>query len=202
VATYLETQTRIANELNRSNLGDEIKLAILSAIDYYGKRRWWWNEYVGTLSTAASTAYVALPSDFVDLDELQITVNGTKRKIRRTPYVDILAMRENSSTGEPTDFDLYQDRIELYPIPDAIYTLTISYVKTLTVLSADADTNAWLDEAEELTRLHAKKDLYANKIRDMGMAKDMQALEDSTLLRMESLNHRRTTTGRTRAYYL
>jgi len=202
VATYLETQTRIANELNRSNLGDEIKLAILSAIDYYGKRRWWWNEYVGTLSTVASTAYVALPSDFVDLDELQVTVNGTKRRICRTSYVDILAMRENSSTGEPTDFDLYQDRIELYPIPNAIYTLTISYVKTLTVLSADADTNAWLDEAEELIRLHAKKDLYANKIRDMSMAKDMQALEDSTLLRMESLNQRRTTTGRTRAYYL
>lgn len=202
MATYLETQTRIANELNRSNLGDEIKLAILSAIKYYGKRRWWWNEYSTTLSTTSSVAYVALPSDFVELDELQITVNSVKRKLRRTPYSDLLSMRANSSNGEPSDFDLYQDRIELYPIPDATYTLTIAYVRSLTVLSADADTDEWLDEGEELIRTRAKKMLYAEKIRDMAMAKDLQALEDSVLLRMESLNQRRTTTGRTRAYYL
>ncbi len=53
---------------------------------------------------------------------------------------------------------MYQDRINLFPIPGSTYTLTIHYLKALTALSADSDTNAWLTEGEELIRLHAKAD--------------------------------------------
>jgi hypothetical protein len=202
MASYLDTQTRIAGELNRSNLTAEIRLAILSAIEYYGKRRWWWNEYSDTLSTVANQEYVALPTDFIDLDSLEITIAGTKRPLYKRDFQDIVQWRANSSAGQPTDYALYQNRIELFLVPDATYPITIKYVKSLTVLSADADTNAWLTDAEELIRLHAKKDLYASRIRDTNAAKDMQALEDSCLLRMESLHQRRTSTGKLRAYYL
>ena len=201
MATYLETQTRIANELNRTNLTAEIKLAILSAIEYYGKRRWWFNEESTTLVTVSSTAYVALPSDFIEMDKLEITTTSTL-PLNQTTINDMLEWRSTTSTGEPSDYCLYQNRIELYPTPDAVYSLPIHYIKSLTVLAADTDTNLWLTDMEELVRLHAKKDLYANKIRDTNSAKDMQALEDSVLLRLESLNQRRVTTGRTRAYYL
>ena len=201
MATYLETQTRIANELNRTNLTAEIKLAILSAIEYYGKRRWWFNEESTTLVTVSSTAYVALPSDFIEMDKLEITTTSTL-PLNQTTINDMLEWRSTTSTGEPSDYCLYQNRIELYPTPDAVYSLPIHYIKSLTVLAADTDTNLWLTDMEELVRLHAKKDLYANKIRDTNSAKDMQALEDSILLRLESLNQRRVATGRTRAYYL
>ena len=201
MATYLETQTRIANELNRTNLTAEIKLAILSAIEYYGKRRWWFNETSDTLVTVSSTAYVALPSDFIEMDKLEVT-NTSNRPLNQTTIEEMLEWRSTSSTGEPSDYCLYQNRIELYPTPDAVYSLPIHYIKSLTVLSADTDTNLWLTDMEELIRMHAKKDLYANKIRDTNSAKDMQALEDSVLLRLESLNQRRVATGRTRAFYL
>jgi len=202
MATYLETQTRIANELNRSGLTAEIKLAILSAVEYYKKRRWPWNEYSTTLTCVTDTAYVALPSDFVELDKLQITVGTQKRPLMQRDYGQIVDWRANSSSGEPTEFALWQNRIELYLVPNSTYTLTIHYVRSLTALSADTDENAWLTDAEELIRLHAKKDLYANKIHDVASAKDMQALEDSALLRLESWHQRRTATGRTRSYYL
>ena len=202
MATYLETQTRIANEVDRTGLTAEIRLAILSAIEYYGRRRWPWNEYSDTLSTTASQEYVALPSDFVELDKLEVTVSSTKRPMRQREYGEIVAMRPGSSSGQPTDFALYRNRLELFRTPDTTYTLTIHYVRTLTVLSADADTNTWLTDAEELIRLHAKADLYANVIRNMKAATDMRTMENDVLLRMESLNQRRTGTGRTRAYYL
>ncbi len=202
MATYLETQTRIANELSRSNLAAEIRLAILSAIEYYGRRRWWWNEYSDTLATVSSTAYVALPSDYVEMDKLEITIGSNNRPMCLQSMEDILKWRANSSTGQPTDYALYRNRIELYPTPSAVYSLPIHYIKSLTALALDADTNAWLTDAEELIRLHAKKQLYANKIRDTKAAQDMQALEDSALLRLESMNQRRVATGRTRAFYL
>lgn len=202
MATYLETQTRIANELNRDGLTAEIKLAILSAIEYYGKRRWPWNEYSDTLATVASTAYVALPTDFIELDLLQVTIGSSDRPLKLRDMNSLVLMRSNSSAGQPTDYTLYRNRIELYRTPDAIYSLPIHYVRKLTVLSDDTDENAWLTDAEELIRLHAKVDLYANKIRSMKGAQDVRALETDCLLRMESLNQRRTTTGRTKAYYL
>jgi hypothetical protein len=202
MATYLETQNRIANELNRSGLTAEIKLAILSAVEYYKRRRWPWNEYSTTLTCVIGTEYVALPTDFVELDKLQVTVGGQKRPLFQRDYSQIVDWRANSSNGEPTDFALWQNRIELFRVPNDTYTLTIHYIRSLAVLNADADENAWLTDAEELIRLHAKKDLYANKIRDTRSAQDMQALEDSALLRMESWHQRRTATGRTRAYYL
>lgn len=202
MATYLETQTRIANELSRDDLTAEIKLAILSAIDYYKKRRWPWNETASTLTTTASVAYVALPSNYIELDKLQITIGSNNVKMRQQPMYDIIEWRTNSTTGQPTDYAIYQNRVELYPTPNDAYNLPIYYLYELTVLSADADTNTWLTDAEELIRLHAKKDLYVNKIKNTKAAQDMQAMEDSVLLRMESWNQRRTGTGKTKAYYL
>ena len=202
MASYAEMQSRIANELNRANLTAEIKLAILSAVEYYGRRRWWFNEAASTIATVASQAYASLPSDFVEMDSLQVTVSASNRPLRQISMNQLLTFRESSSNGQPTDYAMHQNRIELYRTPDAIYSLPVTYIKSLTVLAIDADTNAWTTEAEELIRLHAKKDLYANKIHDMDMAKDTQALEDSALYRLESLNQRRTTTGRTRSYYL
>lgn len=202
MATYLETQQRIATELNRSDLSTPIQSAIKSAIAYYKKRRFWWNETTGSLSCTASQAYVTLPTDFVDLDYLQVTIGSTLNELRRVSYFDIVKWRANSSEGQPTDFDLYQNRIELFRVPDSTYTLTIHYVKELTVLSGDSDENAWLTDGEELIRCHAKRDLYIHNIRNTAAAQDMQAMVDSALFRLESQNTRRTTTGKTRAYYL
>lgn len=202
MATYLETQQRIADEINRDDLTSNIRQEILSAIEYYKQRRFWWNETTATTTTVASTNYVSLPSDFVDLDIIQITVGSNTTVLDQVLYSDIVKWDINGQTGQPTSYALYQDRVRLYPTPNSTYTITFHYVKALTALSADADTNAWLTDGEELIRLHAKKLLYANKIRNAKAAQDMAALEELTLLRLESRNQRRVTTGRLKASYL
>lgn len=202
MATYIETQQRIASEISRDDLTTNIRQEILSAIEYYKQRRFWWNETTGTTTTVASTNYVSLPSDFVDLDILQITVGSNTTKLLQQTYDDIVGWDINGQTGQPTSFALYQDRVRLYPTPNDAYTITFHYVKALAELSDDADENAWLTDGEELIRLHAKKMLYANKIRNAKAAQDMAALEELVLLRLESRNQRRVTTGRLKASYL
>ena len=202
MATYIETQQRIADEISRDDLTTNIRQEILSAIEYYKQRRFWWNETTGTTTTVASTNYVSLPSDFVDLDILQITVGSNTTLLKQETYEAIVDWDINGQTGQPTSFALYQDRVRLYPTPNDAYTLTFHYVKALTALSADSDTNAWLTDGEELIRLHAKKMLYANKIRNAKAAQDMAALEELVLLRLESRNQRRVATGRLKASYL
>lgn len=202
MATYIETQQRIADEISRDDLTTNIRQEILSAIEYYKQRRFWWNETTGTTTTVASTNYVSLPSDFVDLDILQITVGSNTTLLKQETYEAIVDWDINGQTGQPTSFALYQDRVRLYPTPNDAYTLTFHYVKALTALSDDADSNAWLTEGEELIRLHAKKMLYANKIRNAKAAQDMAALEELVLLRLESRNQRRVATGRLKASYL
>jgi hypothetical protein len=206
MATYLEMQTRIAGEINRTNLTAEIKKAILSAVNYYEKRRWWWNEFVASFSTVAYMESVSLPSTattgLAELLRLDITQGSSRYQLQHIEQDEYHDRQLNDMTGIPTAYTIWQDNIFLSPTPNAVYTGIASYIGTLATLNLDADTNAWTTEAEELIRLHAKKDLYANKIHDMAMAKDMQALEDSVLYRLESLNTRRTTTGRLKASYL
>jgi hypothetical protein len=65
-------------------------------------------------------------------------------------------------------------------------------------LSADGDTNAWCNEAEQLIRCHAKLLLYANVLEDndgaqRGCRREIQAFKDPGSITKTSA---RTATGR------
>jgi hypothetical protein len=80
-------------------------------------------------------------------------------------------VQDGTVTGIPKQYSRYANRIRLYPIPDDAYTITMRYIYKLDALSADTDTNAWVDECEELIRQAAKRVLCI----DVLMADDMAA---------------------------
>lgn len=100
----------------------------------------------GSVSTTASDATVSLPSDCafvraVDRDFGDNRYAALKR-------VNLLQTYRLSGTGEPVAYMLHGDdsainagpgTIRLWPIPDAAYTLRITYDAMWTALSADAD---------------------------------------------------------------
>ena len=166
MSTYGTMQTRIADELARSDLTSQIKLAIQSAIAHYSGKRFWFNEAQATASTSDGTEYYAVPNDFQSIDSLRITVNGTTYTLESQPWVWMDEAQSNSAyKGQPIYYAIYAQQFRLYPIPDAVYTLKLSYQKALGSLSADGDTNAWMVEGERLIRMRAKWDLFSNVIR-------------------------------------
>ncbi len=178
MSTYGTMQTRIADEIKRTDLTAQIQSAILSAIEFYKTDRFWWNESRSTAATVASQEYYGLPADFLSLDFIGVTVSS--RYYQLTPKsaheMDSINWGAGTYTGYPAYFALYENNLRLYPIPNAVYTLTIAYLKQLTALSAAADSNQWTVAAEELIRLHAKIDLMENLIRGPEAVGEAQVL--------------------------
>lgn len=198
VSTYGEMQTRIATELVRDNISNEIKAAIQSAIKHYETTRFWFNEVTATALTAVNQERYPVPSNMIELDSLNMTSNGTNDPLTRRDWSYIDGISTSSSTGRPQDFCIYRDEIYLYPIPDAVYTLTLAYVKSLSTLTLDADTNAWMTDAEILIRSKAKWNLFTNLIRDYEAADRMRDQEMTELSRLSGLTARKISSGRLR----
>lgn len=108
------------------------------------------------------------------------------------------------STGgsQPCQYAYYQDRILLYPTPNAVYGLIVSYTKRLTTLSADADNNGWTNFCEPLIRSRAKWDIFKNLLYMPALATLAKQEEVDALAMLDEDRTQRNTTGRTTAVYL
>lgn len=197
MATYQEVQDRINNEyLNRGTFIEETKTAIKAAIRHYEKRHWNFNETAVALATSAGQSYVTFPSNYLILDSLQITVDGIDEDLIRRNRAWIQSRNAIRSQAIPTDFATYLNRINLSPIPDAIYALPFEYVKRLDTLSAATDTNAWLEGAfEDLICYHAAKIVWGVAIRNDKEAAKFAGLENIVLSGLES-HFDETTSGK------
>lgn len=198
MSTYGEMQTRIATEIVRDNISNEIKSAIQSAIKFYENTRFWFNEVTATALTAVNQNRYPVPTNLIELDSLNITVNGNEYTLERRDWSYINSIQVSASTGIPTDYAIYRDELYLYPTSDAVYTLTMAYVKSLPVLSNDSDTNAWMTDAEILIRSKAKYNLYTNLIRDYEAASIMRGEEKEALINLLGLTARKIISGKIR----
>ena len=200
MTTYADMYGRILDELTRSDLTSQAKNSIQSAISFYEDTPFWFNDEIATASTTASTEYYALPSDFRRDRSLTCTVNGNayplKRRSQKT--LDNWFINSTNYTGYPSDYAIYKEQFRLYPIPNGTYTLTLSYVKQLSTLSADADTNAWMVEGEELIRSRAEYDLCMRVLKKPDWASLYKGLETEVLDNLKSASIPFQLTGYTR----
>ena len=165
---YTDMQTRIADEIARSDLTSQIQLAILSAVKHYSKERWYFTETNTTFSTVAGTQTYALPTDFKAMERVRLTYpTNSFQDLTYRPFEYLGQITSISTlTGPPQDYSIYAQQIWVYPIPDTVYTITEYYEQELASLSSSGD-NAWMVDGEELIRSRAKADVYENVIRDL-----------------------------------
>jgi hypothetical protein len=176
--TYATMQTRIANELHRTDLSSDghITNAIKSAIKHYERERWYFNEATtsASLTTSASQAFYSLPDDFMKLDALTVTISSAKSDLDPMPYIEMDARDSANSNGVPRWYSVYKNQLRYFPIPDSAYVVTMSYQKRLATLSADADTNEWISDLEELIRTKAEEILCRTVIKDVDHANTLR----------------------------
>lgn len=201
--TYGDMQTRIANELHRSDLAtnNHITNAIKSAIRHYERERWYFNETTtsASLTTVASTATYALPANFMEMDNVMLTQGGWKHRLDPVAYIELDSIDAGSTSlnGVPRNYAIFGNLLRHYPVPDAAYTTTISYQKRLTELSASTDTNEWVDDFEQLIREKAKEILNRDVINNYEAADRIaQNIERSTYPRMRAESDKRLMSGK------
>jgi len=172
MATYGQMQTRIADELSRSDLTTHIQYAIKDAIKAYEAQKFFFNElYRQTATVSTGESSISLPTNVAKIDKMQIRRNTSNDDWLTHRDLDtILQLQSPLIQSQPTEFAIYNDRILFDCESDQVYPLYITGVQKFTELSASGDTNAWTTQAEELIRLRAKAIVYADVIMDQALA--------------------------------
>lgn len=201
MSTYDEMRNSIISDMARE--GEEgitaaTDNAISLAIKHFETISWHFLDTTGTVVTESGTEYYDLPSDF-GAREISVTLErngGTYSLTRRTfKHIDDVAV--STTLGAPYDYAMYGDQIRFYPVPDATYTATVAYSKSLGPPTA-AGSNAWTTECEGLVRARAEWQLYALRYHDAEAASIAKSVEDMLFVELWRKNGQRVMTGVTR----
>lgn len=149
-------KARIADELARSDLTTQIQSEIQSAINHYKHRRFLFNELEATSVTVKDEEFIAAPADMIEIDQFRVTISNRTYPLDPVAYGEITDVDETLYSGHPVRYALYNQQIRLYPTPNDAYPLIISYLTEFGPLNQDTDTNAWMDDGEELIRERAR----------------------------------------------
>ena len=145
IGTFAELKTATANWLDRSDLTARIPEFITLAEARFNRiLRIRDMETVSTaISTSAGTREYSLPTGFVQMKGFHLTTDPLTPLAYITPEM-MTRLWAGSSKGKPEVFTIIADNVRLGPNPDAVYTTSMLYYKTLTALSDSATTNDML----------------------------------------------------------
>jgi hypothetical protein len=200
MTTLLDLKSRIAADLSRDDLTSQIANAVSDAIKFYARQRFWFNQSRSlTFNTATGQSDYGAANNpvipnIVRIDALFLPQNQSVFALDRFEPVDFEVVSASFGGGRPTAFTVIDNTIRLWPTPDAIYTLRLHAHYKLPY-PADAETNPWTDDAEELIRSHAKMLLYIDLLEDPDGAGRMQAKLPFLLEALNVETSARITTG-------
>jgi hypothetical protein len=162
MATYKDLQETIALDyLNRVDLLPEVRRAIQRSIKATEAERFWFNETATAL--VAATA-VAVPTNFLALDRLEITIANADYQMFQRSFDEIRDMNVTRITGQPTNFAYHANAFQLALYPDSAYAMICYYIKSLPVLAIDTDSNPWTNELANYIGHLAALDMCMNVI--------------------------------------
>ena len=143
LSNYSELQTSIAEFLNRDDLTAKIPdFIVLAEAQMNAELRHWRMEKRATASL--DSQYTAVPVDFIQPVRFSIT-GSTISSLSQTDSKTITDLRtaNNNPSGRPTEYTILDGSIEVYPIPDATYTLELLYYEKLDALNS-GNTSNWV----------------------------------------------------------
>jgi len=149
-----------------------------------------------TASIAAATAYIALPSDFLELIFLELIQGTTRYVVDGREAVRVLHTERpaTTETGVPRKLTRIADDFYFDVITDVAYTRDWSYYRRLPVLTASTtgtpipNSNWWSEQAEEafIMSILNKASMYVTGI----SAEDKKKWKEAALETREALRLR------------
>ena len=205
MTTRSDIEEQIADDLARSDLSNQIGNAVDAAIRAYRFERFGFNEaYRVTATASVSADYFALSSltntRFRKIDRIRLLRDaGNYIDLYRRDY-DWIASRQDAGTvSMPSEYAVYNDKILFDCKADQTYTLAIDGLKELgSAASASysaGDTSAWFNDARELIRHRAKREVYTHVLKDMELASAAAAAEKDAYNLLKSEMDQVVTTG-------
>lgn len=203
MSTLGDMKARIAEEVFRDDLGAAIAREIASAIRFYQNKRIYFQErYDFVFDTVAGQAFygaVDAPeiANLISIDFVAVSYNGS---ITTLEYRDPALLEQYTfppSSGYPYNYTYYQSQLRLYPVPTSVIPVRVAGLITKPAPATDVETdNPWMNDAEELIRCRAKRNLYLHSLGDQAMGAVMKAMEDEALDSLRTETSMRTQVDR------
>lgn len=137
-----DLQSRVADELSRSDLTSQINLEITSAIQFYQNEKFWFNEnLMVTLTTIQGQRDYILPPNFASVLSVRSQLGQMTYSIKGVTiqYLDTIDWGNNFVASYIDMYALFNGMIRLYPPPTAnlpIYVRGTVLLPTLTTTAA------------------------------------------------------------------
>lgn len=183
MSTFGVMQADIADELNKTNLGPQIKRAICTAMRRYRDRRLKFNYSSSTFTSSDGQALYPLPSGYIGDDMVEVLDGSYRDTLTKRDYSWMVEQdNHDSHKSEPRTYAIIDgDNMRLFPTPDATantasgnYTFLVhAHVDlnapgasdAITICASDSVSNSWMTDGYDLIILEAKMWIYTNVLR-------------------------------------
>jgi len=143
ISTYTELKTSIASWLNRDDLTSVIP-DFISLAEAGINRDLRHYKMIERADATLDSRYVQMPADWMETVRFSITSGDTYR-LELVSRDDMLEYRQKTAdtSGRPRFYANIGDTIEVFPTPDADYTMQLQYYAKTPALS-DSNASNWL----------------------------------------------------------
>lgn len=201
MATLSTLRSNIADQIDRTDLNTQIDLSINRAITHYGANKFWFNEAASTFVTVADQKSYGtadgISTAVAGIEVAQVTVNSVNFELYKKTYDFVTLVNTDDFTGYPEYWAYYDEKMYLYPTPDASYTVSISYITKYPTLTADGDSNDFTNNAEDLIESRSRWWLYKRILHDRERALEAKEDEMDAFNNLTSLTNNRINAGGT-----
>jgi hypothetical protein len=193
MATLAQIYTRIILETARDDMasGGELEQAkvdaVAGAIEFHADEQFWFNRHSGTGNTTAADATLTMPTGL--RVATVVAYNGTELEKRPLEELEF-----RTETGPPQKWAENEGTIQLWPIPDGIYAITVFGLATAEA-PLSASSNVWTTEAADLIVATAKGRLCRGPLRDVEGAGLADIDETRALAKLRRETRRRNRAG-------
>jgi len=148
ISSFNELQTAVANWLDRADLTARIPEFIALA-EAQMNRRLRVRRMVGRSTASISTAFVALPTNYLEAKAVTAAEGATLWSLDPVPAETAAELASDTATGRPQFYAVVGDELRLHPPPDRAYTIEITFYGRIPALSISNTSNWVLAEAPD-----------------------------------------------------
>ena len=166
--------SKVADDLDRNDLNTQIQQAINEAVYYYSAYSFRFNNTVEVFQTindvSQYTSANGLPDNIMHIKAAQLysdeIYNYTLEPIE---YTEMLNLTSDVDTvaGMPSYWSWYNETFYIYPTPNQVLNISLSYKKTYPRMTQANDNNDFTNNAPDLIRARAEQQLCATILKDM-----------------------------------
>lgn len=199
--TYTTLQSNIASTLSRDNLTSEIQEAIKRAVRHYERKLFWFNyaedSFIGS-STAKRAFTISSTNTFLGITQVVVNYSSARYELEPENLEIIKAWDATNSNGLPRRwaFDPVDRTITFDINLNVTATVSYTFIKKMTTLSAAGDSNEFTNNASDLIEARACWWLYLTKIKNGAAAQAMKEEEMSQLNYLNCETVDKTSSGR------